>query len=138
MSNKIKHSGIVDSIEDGCMKVRIIQASACAACKAASFCNASDKKEKIIDIYDVASIRGRRVGDEVVIVESGQTGMKAVMLGFGVPFLILVLVLVLVSRFTANEPLAALVSIVALIPYYTVIYLLRDKLRDQFSFIVES
>lgn len=138
MSNKIKHSGIVDSIEDGCMKVRIIQASACAACKAASFCNASDKKEKIIDIYDVASIRGRRVGDEVVIVESGQTGMKAVMLGFGVPFLILVLALVLVSRFTANEPLAALVSIVALIPYYTVIYLLRDKLRDQFSFIVES
>jgi hypothetical protein len=36
-----------------------------------------------------------------------------------------------------NEGLAALISIVALVPYYIVLYLRRDKLKQKFDYIVE-
>ena len=52
MSANIKHCGIVDEITDGCIKVRIVQSSACASCKVASRCNASESKEKIVEVYD--------------------------------------------------------------------------------------
>ncbi|MQO97027.1 SoxR reducing system RseC family protein, partial [Prevotella copri] len=38
MNNKIKHSGIVESVEEGCVCIRIVQSSACSACKVAAHC----------------------------------------------------------------------------------------------------
>ena len=119
------------------MKVRIEQSSACAGCKVAAHCSASERKEKVIDIYDKASMAGRKTGDHVTVVASIQTGMRAVLLGFGIPFLILILTLVIVYKLSGNELIAAISSIVALIPYYIIIYLLRDHLRKKFSFVVE-
>lgn len=53
MSNKIKHNGVVDGVEEGCVRVRILQSSACSACKVAAHCNASETKEKIIEVQVV-------------------------------------------------------------------------------------
>ena len=50
MSTDIKHCGVVDEVEDGCVKVRIVQSSACASCKVASHCNASENKEKVVEV----------------------------------------------------------------------------------------
>lgn len=138
MGEKIKHSGVVESVDGDCMRVRILQTSACAGCKAASFCNASEKKEKIIDVYDKHSISGHKKGDNVVVTGSLDTGRKAVMIGFGIPFIVLVAVLAITYQLSHSEPLAALVSIAALVPYYFIVYLLRDKLRRDFSFEVED
>ena len=136
MSNKIKHSGIVESIEDGCMKVRIVQTSACAACKVASHCSASEKKEKIVDIYDYPSTF--RKGDFVTVIASSQVGMNAVLMGFGVPFIILIAALYIVSRFTSDEPVMGVVSLCCLVPYYLLLYLVRDKIREKFAFTIEE
>lgn len=138
MSEKIKHSGVVESVSGNCMKVRILQMSACAGCKAASFCNASDKKEKIIDIYDKQSISCHKPGDNVVISTNGKTGRNAVAIGFGIPLIVLVLALVIAYYVTGSETEAALVSLVALVPYYLIVYLLRDSLRNDFSFVIEE
>ena len=51
MADVIKHDGVVDSIEGNCIHVRIVQASACAACGAKSLCSAAESKEKIVDVY---------------------------------------------------------------------------------------
>jgi len=64
MNNKIRHSGIIDSIENSTVRVRILQTSACAACKVAAHCNASESKEKLVDVA-VADGSVRRVGDTV-------------------------------------------------------------------------
>ena len=50
MNTKISHSGVIEEIQGDGVKVRIVQTSACAACKVAGYCNAADKKEKIIDV----------------------------------------------------------------------------------------
>lgn len=138
MSNDIKHTGVVESIETDCMHVRIVQAAACAGCKAAQICNASESKEKIIDVYDKHSIRSHVVGESVVVIASKRTGMRAVMIGFVAPFVILVFTLFVVSQFTGNELTAAVSGLVALVPYYAIVYILKDRLREEFSFVVED
>ena len=89
MSNKIKHAGIVDSIEGDCMKVRIMQTSACSGCKISAHCSASDTKEKLVEIYDKASINQHAIGDSVVVVATYQTALQAVLVGFVYPFIVL-------------------------------------------------
>jgi sigma-E factor negative regulatory protein RseC len=138
MSEKIKHSGVVESVDGDCMKVRILQTSACAGCKAAGVCNAAEKKEKVIDIYGRKAMNGHKVGDTVVVTAANATGRKAVMIGFGLPLVILVVVLAIAYAVTHSEPLAALVSIAALVPYYIIIYMCRDRLKRDFSFAIDS
>jgi sigma-E factor negative regulatory protein RseC len=136
MSQKISHSGIVERIDDGCVHVRIVQTSACAACKVAGYCNAAESKEKIIDVY-CDSVADYQIGQQVVVSTSGQVAVKALLWAFGVPFVLLMTVLVLVLLLTANEGLAALSALAALVPYYLVLWLLRNKMREQLAFQIE-
>lgn len=137
MSNRIKHSGVVDSIEEDCVKVRIVQSSACSSCHAAPLCNAAEKKEKIVDVYNVRS-SDYNVGDTVMVVASSQVGMNAVLLAFGIPFILLITVVFLVSRITDEEPLMAIAGICSLIPYYIILYLNRHRMQEKFSFTIEK
>ncbi len=136
MNQRITHSGVVDSVEDGCVHVRIVQTSACAACKVASYCNASESKEKMIDVY-CDNVAAYKVGQQVIVSTSGQVAAKALLWAFGVPFVLLMVVLVLVLLLTGNEGWAALGALVALVPYYIILWLLRDKMREQLAFRIE-
>ena len=136
MSNKISHSGIVESVEPGCLHVRILQATACGSCKAAGHCNAAENKEKVVDVYGVGDTSLYSIGQEVRVTASMQVGMNAVFLAFGIPFFVLIVVLFVASRFMSEE-VAALLSIACLIPYYIILYLLRDKLGQRFTFRIE-
>lgn len=131
MSNKINHDGIVDKIEVDTVKVRILQTSACAACGFAKHCSSSESKEKIIDVH--TDVQGYEVGQHVVVSVSASMGYKAVLLGFGLPFLLLVVVIILVNNLTANEPLSALLGLGALVPYYLLLYLNRDRIGKSLS-----
>ena len=135
MSTKISHLGIVESIEEECVHVRIVQTSACAACKVASYCHAAESKEKIVDVFRPAG--DLKIGDAVTVTASTQIATQALLLGFAIPFVVLVLVLVLVLWITGSEAKAGLSSLAALIPYYGVLYLMRNKLRDRFAFEIE-
>lgn len=134
---KISHSGIVESIEDGRVRVRILQSSACAACKVAGHCNASESKEKIVDVLNIADTSRLNVGDEVVVCASRHVANKALMLGFGIPFLLLIGVLVAVLYMTDNEGVAALAALGSLLPYYFLLWLWRDSIQQQISFYLE-
>ena len=136
MSNKIKHSGVVDNILGDSVQVRIVQTSACAACKVAGYCNASESKEKLVDVYH-ADTRNLRVGDVVTVTASTQVAAQALLLGFGLPFVVLVAVLIAVLLITGNEGAAALSGLGALVPYYAVLFLFRNRIRDKLSFSIE-
>ncbi|MBO4658394.1 MAG: SoxR reducing system RseC family protein [Prevotella sp.] len=135
--NKISHQGIVEKLEGNSAVVRIVQTSACAACKAASHCSAAESKEKLV----TAKIQGNempQVGDTVVVSMPGVNGRDAVVFAFVLPFIIMVVVLYSCLRLTADEVLAALVGIGSLVPYYLLLYLFRGRLKDRFSFVLEN
>lgn len=137
MSNKISHSGIIHCITDGCIRVQIVQTSACAACKVASHCNAAESKIKIVDVMS-NNTSGYKVGQEVTVWASKDVANRALMLGFGVPFLLLICVLMVALKLTGNEGIAALAAIASLVPYYVALWLMRDKIQQHISFNLEN
>ncbi len=137
MNGRVRHSGIVETVDGECVKVRILQASACAHCKISGHCNASDSKEKIVDVRGVADASRFKAGDEVVVYASMNTASQALMLGFGLPFVVLVGVLFCVYALTADEALSALSGIAALIPYYILLWLFRERLAGRMRFGIE-
>ena len=70
MSDIIQHQGTVESIDGSHIRVRIVQTSACATCVAHKYCNSSESKEKMIDVYtrDAATYQ---VGQSVNVFEDG-------------------------------------------------------------------
>lgn len=136
MGNKISHSGIVENVMEGCVKVRIVQSSACAACKVASHCNAADSKEKIVDVF-CADTSEYSVGQNVIVSASKDVANKALLLGFGIPFLLLICVLLIMLRLTSEEGIAALVAVGSLVSYFFGVWLMRDKIQQRISFQIE-
>ena len=78
-----------------------------------------------------------REGQEVVVAMKKSLGGKAVFLGYLLPFLLLIGVLITVLTLSGDEGIAGLSAIGILIPYYLVLYLLRDRLKKTFSFSIE-
>ena len=136
MSNKIKHAGVVDGVEGECVRVRILQSSACSACKVAAHCNASETKEKIIDVMDADASHYQK-GDQVMVVADTAVGFRASLYGYFLPLILMVVTLVGVLPATHSEGLAAVSALGILIPYYVLLFLMRNKLRNRLSFTLE-
>ena len=137
MADIIKHRGIVEKVEGAHVVVRIVQTSACAACSAKGLCNASESKEKQIDVFEAGA--SYRIGEEVVLCGSTSMGMRAVFLAFGIPMLLLLFALFVSMRVTDGDALvSSLVALLAVVPYYLVIYFMKDKLNSTFSFTIEK
>lgn len=137
MTDIIKHRGIVENIKGMNVQVRIVQTSACSACSVKEHCNASESKEKLVDVLDMKA-SSYRIGEEVMLYGTTSMGMQAVLLAFGVPFLVLLVALFVSMHLTDGDELkSALVALSALIPYYLIIYMCRGKLSRKFSFSIE-
>ena len=103
MADIIKHRGIVEKVDGTHITVRIVQTSACAACSAKGLCNASESKEKQIDVYEVNP--SYQIGEEVVLCGTTSMGMRAVLLAFGVPLLIVMIALGVSMKMTDDNAL---------------------------------
>ena len=137
MADIIKHRGIVEKIDGAHIVVRIVQTSACSACSAKGLCNASESKEKQIDVYEAGA--SYRIGEEVVLIGSTSMGMKAVMFAFGIPLLLIfIAIFVAMKVIGLDELVSSLVVLIAVIPYYIILYLKRDKFNKTFSFTIEK
>jgi len=135
MNEKIVHDGIIDRIENKTVFVRIISQSACASCHSKTMCSVSEMTEKIIEIKEMVS--GHEVGQSVNVVLDRSLGDRAVLLGYFVPFCILMLTLLISSSFL-NELWAGLLSVAVLFPYYLLLYLFKNRLSKTFSFHIDS
>lgn len=133
MSGEITHQGVVDKIENGHIRVRIVQSSACSSCQMSGHCNASDSKVKDVDIY-TSDNTNLNVGDEVTVIATSRAATIAVVLSAVIPLFIIIAVLAAVLIATKNEVAASLSAIASLIPYYIILYIFRDKIGQSVSF----
>jgi positive regulator of sigma E activity len=133
MNNKIEHSGTIEKISGGCAVVRILQTSACGACRVAGRCSAAEFREKLVSVR-CAEAAGYCVGDSVVVSISREVAFRALLLSFGVPFVLIVSVLLVVSLLSGNEVLGALLSLSVLVPYYFFLWFFRHRLNDSVQF----
>ena len=102
----IKHDGIIIALnEDGTALVRIVQTSACAACKAKAMCASAESAEKEMTVtlaYPHPLPEGKGVntahqtyaiGDEVEVMVQQKMGWKAVVLAYLLPFFVMLAVM---------------------------------------------
>ena len=136
MENTIRHEGVIESVADGHVRVRIVQTAACAGCKVARHCNASEAKVKMVDVYH-CDRRDLQVGQNVVVSTSGAAAGKALFLGFGLPLMLLLVVLTALLSLHVGEGVAAVSTVAVLIPYYICIWFCRKHIATVISFKIE-
>ena len=133
----IHHSGIISEINNEKILVSIISHSACSSCKVKGMCNVSEMKEKIVEVNHQPEIN-YKIGEEVTVLMKKSLGSQAVLLAYVLPFLIMFIVLIVLVNLTENEGISALISIAMLVPYFYVIYLLRDRFKKKFVFVIQK
>lgn len=132
MSEQIHHSGVVMTIEGTIARVSITQASACQACKAKSMCMASESKEKMID---AVALEPLQPGDVVEVSVRERLAWRAVLLGYVLPFVVMMLVIAGLNYLTDwDEAIVGTVSIASIAVYYLILSGFRKSLQRQFSF----
>ena len=132
----ISHEGVITKISDDILEIKIIAQSACAACHAKSACTMSDQAEKVLTVPRPKDKEFTLMQKVNVTMAVGQ-GNKAAVLAYLLPIVLLLAVLFTCLGLGLSEGLSALISIAALVPYYFVLYLRRDKLKKRFEYIVE-
>ena len=131
----IEHTGIVERVGDNLVVVRIMQASACSACKARSFCASSENKEKMIEVH--SPVINCKAGDEVTVCATASMGRDAVVLAFVIPLVLMMATLAATLKITHSEPIAALAGVGILLPYYIVLYTQKNRLSRKMNFWIK-
>lgn len=115
--------------------VAILQHGACSQCHAAGLCGMADIAEKAVEV-PTDPYAGYGVGDEVDVVLKASMGMKAVWLAYFIPLLILLAVILGFIGLGMAEIPSALAGIGAIAVYYFLLWLFRDKLRNEYIFTI--
>ena len=131
----IKHDGIIIALnEDGTTLVRIVQTSACAACKAKAMCASAESAEKEMTVVLLGDEQWA-VGNEVEVMVQQKMGWKAVVLAYLLPFFVMLAVMLIGNAIWAvREEILGTVALCAMALYYLVLGMFKDKLQKEFSF----
>jgi len=135
-SGTIIHPGIIESIHGDKVSVRILSQSACGSCHAKGVCSISEVEEKIIET-ERNQAGHWQPGDQVMVRMEESLGRKAVLLGYVLPLVVLLISIIIFLSLIKHEGLAALLSILMLVPYYAVLFAFRKRLQKEFSFKIE-
>ena len=152
----IKHDGVIIALnEDGTALVRIVQTSACAACKAKAMCASAESAEKEMTVVLLGengkvktennstqsyttlhdSTQSYHVGDTVEVIVQQKMGWKAVVLAYLLPFFVMLAVMLIGNAIWAvREEILGTVALCAMALYYLLLGMFKDKLQKEFSF----
>lgn len=135
-TDNITHPGIVQKVENDRVFVMIMAQSACKSCHAKSICSVADMEEKVIEASKDPA-KEYQEGEQVTVVMKKSLGSTAVLIGYFIPFLIVIASLFTLMSITGNEGLSALISLGLLIPYYFFISKKKENFKKKFMFTIE-
>ena len=152
----IKHDGVIIALNgDGTALVRIVQTSACAACKAKAMCASAESAEKEMTVVLLGengkvktennstqsyttlhdSTQSYHVGDTVEVIVQQKMGWKAVVLAYLLPFFVMLAVMFIGNAiWSVREEILGTVALCAMALYYLLLGMFKDKLQKEFSF----
>ena len=133
--NEIVHSGKIIEINPDFTTVEIMVSSACSECHAKGLCGMSEMEEKVI-MVPTDPYQPRKVGDIVQVKTKMTMGLKAVWISYVIPLAVLMILILSLSAVIENEFLRGGIAIAGVGLYYFVIWLLKDRLSDQFEFYI--
>jgi len=138
--SRIEHEGKIVEMDRESISVEIVNKSACASCHAKGVCGASEEQVRTIVIPQTlaTATAGYQVGDTVKLVLSAKLGMKATILAYGLPLVVLMLALLVFSALKLEQLYVGLFSLASVAVYYIIFAIFRDKLDKEFVFTIET
>ena len=136
-SSEISHRGRIVSITPEVTTVQIVSESACRACHAKGLCSLGDSTVKEVEL-PTRGWDNYQVGDEVSVVLQASMGHKAVWLAYVLPLVLMAATLLVTLSAGGSELLAGGVAIAAVALWYAVLWLLRDRLRNEYIFNIKA
>jgi sigma-E factor negative regulatory protein RseC len=134
---RITHEGVIASMSEDRVTVKITSYAACNSCHAKGACHlAGGEEEKLLHVP--VPDPNFRVGEKVRVILARSRGFRALFLGYFLPLLMVLSMLLAMTAAGSNELVAGLSSLAVLIPYYLGIRLMRGKVDRQFSFFIQK
>lgn len=137
MREEVSHKGKVVKMTPQLTTVAFLQQGACSGCHAAAYCGMGDMAEKLVEL-PTNPYAGYGVGDEVEVVLKATMGLKAVVLAYFLPLVVLLAVILGLIALGTGEVPAALAGLAAVGVYYLLLYILRGKLRNEYIFEIKG
>ena len=134
--NEITHRGKIVEITPDFTTIEIIASSACSSCHAKSLCGMSEDQEKLI-MLATDPYAAHKVGDEVEVCTKMTMGLKAVWISYVIPLAVLMILILSLSKKKKNEAYRGLAGIAGVGIYYFIIWLFRDRLKNEFTFYIK-
>ena len=134
--NEITHMGKIVEITPDFTTIEIIASSACSSCHAKNLCGMSEDQEKHI-MLPTDPYATHQIGDEVEVCTKMTMGLKAVWISYVIPLAVLMILILSLSGVFENEALRGLAAIAGGGVYYFVIWLFRDRLKNEFTFYIK-
>lgn len=134
--NEIAHRGRITEITPDLTTVEIIACSACSSCHAKGLCGMSEEQEKII-MLPTDPYAEHKVGDEVDVCTKMTMGLKAVWISYVIPLAVLMFLILSLSGIFESEVLRGLVAIGGVGVYYFIVWLFRERLKNEFTFYIK-
>jgi sigma-E factor negative regulatory protein RseC len=135
--NEITHTGKIIEMTPDFTTVQITVSSACASCHAKGLCGMSEEEDKVI-MLPTDPYATYNVGDEVTVCTKMSMGLKAAWISYVIPLAVLMALILTLTSFGINEFIAAGSAVGGVALYYFIIWLLRDKLSDEFVFYIKN
>lgn len=133
----IDHSAVVVNVDQKSQTVTVATSDKedCDGCPAARLCSiaSSDNKNSRITVKSplAASLHP---GDRVWLRGTEQMHRRAIALATVLPCLALIIVMVAVYVLTGTQATAAIAGLVSMVFFFSLLYLLRNKIAHEFSF----
>jgi len=127
-----EHTGIVTKVGNGEVTVQIEAQSACSSCEAHGKCGFAESKAKEI-IIKTADWEEYNTGDKVVVGIDKGLGLKAAAIAYILPGVLMVTLFLLVNQWL-GDLWSALVTILFVAIYWSVLALFGKHLQHEFTF----
>ena len=131
------HTGKVVSMTPKTTTVQIVSQSACSECHAAGLCGLSEYTEKAVEVPTSPSAT-YGVGDEVQVVLKASMGFKAVWIAYFLPLVVLLAITLGLIALGVPEVVSGLAGLGAVALYYLIVWLRRDRIRNEYVFTIQA
>ena len=97
----------------------------------------SEEEDKVI-MLPTDPYATYNVGDEVTICTKMSMGLKAAWISYVIPLAVLMALILILTSFGINEFVSAGAAVGGVGLYYFIIWLLRDRLSNEFVFYIKN
>ena len=135
MENSIKHEGIVQSVDGLKVTVKMTVGSACSGCHAKGICGAAESRDKVVNAININRL-DLSVGDTVAVEMRQTLAMKAVVICYLVPFIVLFASFCLMYLVCSVEWVNVAVSLGLTALYFVLLWVFRKRIEKNVTFVV--